>query len=283
MPYTADVTDGVTPVADSLWEIVANIANYNVISGCGATFNAGAMTVIIAAGSTTFNGSTQAVAGNTPTLVSDPTNPRWTWIASSSTGVATVISGTPAATPAVPELGDYVALYLVKVEAGQTIANNITYKHDVRIFRPGGTPAVASVTGSATGLGSTTTSATYVDVTSGSITYTSTGKPAVVIAVVSAVANYFNQNGIADSTPTVAFSLDGAGEVGARQAQILSHYFSTAVATPVNGGNQTLVLVYVFSSVTAGSRTIKLRHKSDGVGANSATGAEAGVMYVFEI
>jgi len=92
------------------------------------------------------NGSVVTVAGNNVTLVSDATHPRWTWIGISSVGVATIISGTPAAAPTVPELGDYVCSQLVLVQANLTIATNATAKLDKRvIYTP--TKTVLTTTG----------------------------------------------------------------------------------------------------------------------------------------
>lgn len=132
-------TDDVEPIADTLGEAWGNAAIYNVINpiggSCALTYSAGAMTVDLAAGRITHYGSlvTVAAAAAGFTLVSDPTNPRWTWLAVSSTGTPVVVSGDPAATPSVPELGDRVMVGLVYVQAGLTIASNATYKLDKRI------------------------------------------------------------------------------------------------------------------------------------------------------
>lgn len=146
MPITWQAEDTTEPIADTTIEGIANFQNYSTVSGCAATYNASTMVVAIAAGSVLHNGSVVTVAGNSVTLVSDATNPRWTWIGISSVGVATVISGTPAAAPAVPELGDYVCSQLVLVQAGLTIATNATAKLDKRvIYTP--TKTVLTTTG----------------------------------------------------------------------------------------------------------------------------------------
>ena len=144
MAYIAAAEDGIEPVSDSVWEIVANIANYNVVSGCGVTYSAANMTATIAAGVVTHNGVSTAVAGNSVTLVADSANPRWTWIYANSSGTAAITSGDPLAVPTVPELGDNVALALVKVNAAATIANDITYKLDKRIIAPSGGLAIGA-------------------------------------------------------------------------------------------------------------------------------------------
>lgn len=131
--------DTIEPASDTMMEQFGNIANYNVVSGCAVTYDAADMTVDIASGVITHNGSRVTVAGgsNALTLSADGSNPRWSWICLSSAGAAVLVSGTAAADPTVPELGDRVALALVKIEAAQTVANSITYKLDKRLFTPG--------------------------------------------------------------------------------------------------------------------------------------------------
>lgn len=137
MTITWQAEDTVEPIADTTIEGIANFNNYSVTSGCGLTYSAANMTVTVAAGTVLHNGSTVTVAGNTVTLVSDATNPRWTWIGVPSTGTAAIVSGTAAATPTVPEIGDYVPLALVYVQANLAIANNATWKLDKRVLYAG--------------------------------------------------------------------------------------------------------------------------------------------------
>lgn len=134
--YAAE--DAIEPISDTFAEIVGNQATYNVVSGCDLTYDAADMTVDLAAGAITFDGSIVdvAVAANGFTVVSDPSNPRWTWLALSSAGAPVVVSGDAGATPTVPELGDRVPLALLLVQANQTIAANITYKLDQRVPSP---------------------------------------------------------------------------------------------------------------------------------------------------
>jgi hypothetical protein len=112
-----------------------NLPIYNVVSGCAPTYSASNMTVDCAAGVVTHFGTTVTVTGGAAfwTLVADASNPRWTWLAISSAGAAVVVSGTAAATPSVPALGDRVAVALVRVEAAQTVAANISTKIDKRL------------------------------------------------------------------------------------------------------------------------------------------------------
>lgn len=146
MTITWQAEDTVEPIADTTIEGIANFNNYSVTSGCGLTYSGANMTVTVAAGSVLHNGSTVTVAGNNVTLVADATNPRWTWIGVPSTGTAAIISGTAAATPTVPEIGDYVPLALVYVQANLTVANNATYKLDKRVLYTGPN-AVLTTTG----------------------------------------------------------------------------------------------------------------------------------------
>lgn len=136
--------DDVEPVSDTFGEQATNAGIYSVIlpqlGSCALTYDAGDMTVDLAAGRIVHFGNpvTVALAANAFTLVADTTYPRWTWLALSSAGAAAVVSGSPAAVPSVPELGDRVALALVYVQAGLTVANNATYKLDKRLPTPGG-------------------------------------------------------------------------------------------------------------------------------------------------
>lgn len=140
-------------------EQLANIATYNVVSGCGASYSGSNLNVTVAAGTITHNGNSVAVAGNTVTLVADGTNPRFTWVALDSTGAPLIVSGTPAADPTEPELGDYVEVALVKVAAGATIASSQT-SVDRRLFAPTVTDASATTLGT----NQTTTSTTLADI-----------------------------------------------------------------------------------------------------------------------
>jgi flagella basal body P-ring formation protein FlgA len=128
--------DEIEPIAADTIAAIANIANYNVVSGCAQTYSAANMTKTVAAGVVTHNGSSVTVAGNNVTLVSDPALPRFTTTAVNSSGTAVIISGDPAADPAVPELGDNVMIGLDKIQAGQTIADNIVTQLDKRVISP---------------------------------------------------------------------------------------------------------------------------------------------------
>lgn len=125
--------DNIEPIADSTIEGIANLALFNVISGCGATYSAASMEKTIASGSATVGGVQMGVAGNNVTLESDPSNPRWTYTYINSSGVAAIVSGDPAVEPAVPELGNNTPHSLDLIQAAQTIAANVTYKIDKRV------------------------------------------------------------------------------------------------------------------------------------------------------
>lgn len=168
MAITWQAQDTIEPIGDSTIEAIANIANYSVVSGCAVSYSVTDMVATIASGSVLHNGSTVAVAGNTVTLVSDPTNPRWVWIGVNSSGTAERVLGDPAVAPAVPELDDNVCLALVLVEAAQTVANNITYKLDKRVIAP---QRVLAKYKSATQVFTTTTALADVTASSGTFSF----------------------------------------------------------------------------------------------------------------
>jgi hypothetical protein len=131
-----EAVDDIEPIADGTIAGIANIANYATISGCAQTYSLSDMVKTVAAGEVLHNGTVTAVAGNTVTLVADSLFARWTYTLVNSTGAAVIISGDPAAEPSVPEPGDRVIIGLDLVQAGQTIANDITYQIDKRVIVP---------------------------------------------------------------------------------------------------------------------------------------------------
>lgn len=177
MGITWQAEDTVEPIADTTIEGIANFNSYSVTSGCGLTYSGANMGVTIAAGSVLFNGGTVAVAGNTVTLVSDATNPRWTWIGVPSGGTVDIVSGTAAATPTVPEIGDRVPLALVYVQANLAIANNATYKLDKRVLYSG-VNAILTTTGDVPYASAANTPARLGIGTSGQVLTVSGGTPA---------------------------------------------------------------------------------------------------------
>lgn len=132
LPWIAQ--DGVEPIQSDTIGAIANRALYNTVSGCTAAYSGVNMQVTIAAGVITHNGTNTIVAGNTVTLISDPSLPRWAYIYVNSSGVAVVIHGAAAAAPAVPDTGANPTNQLVYVQAALTTATNATYKLDKRIL-----------------------------------------------------------------------------------------------------------------------------------------------------
>jgi hypothetical protein len=124
MPRIWSATDGFHWASDSMMEQFGNAANYNVVDGCAASYSGSNLQVTVASGVITHNGTQVSVPGNTVTLVADGSNPRFTWVAINSSGVAVIVSGTAAADPTEPEVGDNVEVALVKVAAGGTIASS---------------------------------------------------------------------------------------------------------------------------------------------------------------
>lgn len=134
MARLAAYNDTTMPIADTHMEMATNANLYGVITGCAVTLDAANLTYDVAAGAIMHNGAPVAVSEqlNAGTLVADSSNPRWTWIAVDSTGTEVMVSGTAAATPSIPELGDYVPLMLVYVAAGATLASSQT-NYDQRV------------------------------------------------------------------------------------------------------------------------------------------------------
>ena len=128
--------DTTMPISDTHMEMATNQQTHGVIGGCGVTLDGSNLTLDIAAGAIVSNGVpvTVAAQANALTLAADSSNPRWSWIALNSSGSAVLVSGTAAATPAVPELDNTndVPLMLVYVAAGATIASSQT-NYDQRI------------------------------------------------------------------------------------------------------------------------------------------------------
>lgn len=117
-------------------EMLANLELNGVIGGCALTYSASAMTVTMGAGTILANGTVVQVAadGTGVTLSADSSNPRWAVIGLNTSGAMVLVSGTPATTPAKPELSSIqVVLAMVRVTAGLTIANDATVKLDKRI------------------------------------------------------------------------------------------------------------------------------------------------------
>ena len=156
----------VEPVSTATIGGIANIANYAIVSGCAPTYSAANLNVTVASGAIIYGGVYTAVAGASVTLVADPTNPRWSWVGINSSGTPTLVSGTAAATPSVPDVGNMVPVTLVYVNAALTIADNATYKLDKRVFAPaGGVPAGGIVTNYKSATQVFTTNTTLADVT----------------------------------------------------------------------------------------------------------------------
>lgn len=133
-PYQSQAN--VEPIAAVTFDSVANMAGFSTVSGCAASYSGANMQKTIAAGSILHTSVVTSVAGNTVTLVSDPTNPRWTYTYINSSGVAAIVSGSAAATPAVPDPGANPTNGLDYVQAALTVATNATYKLDKRVMFP---------------------------------------------------------------------------------------------------------------------------------------------------
>lgn len=165
--YTFEAVDADEYFHDTDLEVVASIHRYGVISGCTLTYDAANMTVDLAAGVVLHSGSvvTVAAASDAYTLVADGSNERWASLTVTSTGVAALLSGDPAANgtsePAKPEIGDRVLVGMAKIQAAQTIANNCELKLDKRHITHPPSELVAYKTSTQV----FTTNTTFADVT----------------------------------------------------------------------------------------------------------------------
>lgn len=186
MAYTWEAEDSIEPISSSTIEAIANIGTYSVATGCTVSYGSGTMICTVASGNVVFSSVLQTVAGNTVTLVADASNPRWTWIAINSSGVAVMVAGTAAASPSVPELGNNVGIALVKVEAAQTSATAIVYKLDKRVLSPA-SQRVATTTGDIVYASAAFTPARLAIGTAGQSLVVSGGLPAWATASVEAV------------------------------------------------------------------------------------------------
>jgi len=143
MAIVYQASDANEYATDTDFEQFGNQGLYGVISGCAVTYDAADMTVDIAAGTILHNGTVVAVAAQADvlTLVEDSSNKRWSYVALDSSGTAALVSGDAAADsstePTKPELGDNVLLAMVKIEGGQTVANDIAVKLDKRVMLRG--------------------------------------------------------------------------------------------------------------------------------------------------
>lgn len=135
MALTLQAQDTDEPFADTDYELLGN-PMYRVVSGCAVTYDAGNMTIDVAAGVIKHNGSFVAVSEqlNVVTLVADGSNPRWSYLTLNGSGTVILTSGTPSATPVKPEAPEGVFLAMIKVVNGDTIANSITVKLDKRVW-----------------------------------------------------------------------------------------------------------------------------------------------------
>jgi len=110
---------------------MANAHITGVINGCVATESSSDMVVTVGPGTALIGGAIVAIAGGDVTIVSNPTNLRWSVVYVNAAGAVQVANGDPAPNPqtepSIPNV-DGAAIKYYKVQAGQTVANNITIK-----------------------------------------------------------------------------------------------------------------------------------------------------------
>ena len=132
-------------------EQLGNQTLFSVVSGCTVSESAVDMVVTVASGEVLVDGASVVVAGGTLTLVSDPSNKRWCYATVNAAGAATVVVGDPATSGAVeptkPDPSGKVILKMYKVEAGQTIAANVSVAPNKRILTASTVASVLTTTG----------------------------------------------------------------------------------------------------------------------------------------
>lgn len=270
---TYQAEDYVEPLSDSVMEQFGNSKTYNVIDGCDITYSAADLTVTIAAGNITHDGSRIAVAGGSVTLVPNASNPLWAWVAANSSGTITVTHGTAAANPTIPESGDVVEIALIKVEANQTIANNCATKldkrmHGLQVVSVGGggatsatlsadfagTSTLAAVTGLSVDLAASTSYAFKM-----LIHYTATAANDYYFSV--QATNVVSGSGLYE------YEYYNAGATGSQQVGIVTDSATGGQSAIVNGfGASTPGVIVIAGSFTTGptAGTLQYRHKCDG-------------------
>jgi len=132
-------------------EQLGNQTLFSVVSGCTVSESAVDMVVTVASGVVLVDGASVTVAGGTLTLVSDPSNKRWCYATVNAAGAATVVVGDAATSGAVeptkPDPSGKVILKMYKVEAGQTIAANVSVAPNKRILSETTVASVLTTTG----------------------------------------------------------------------------------------------------------------------------------------
>jgi len=121
--------------------MVAAFGGTGIVSGCAVTAQATPnMTVAVANGTIAVAGAQAAVtAGNVTIAAADPTNPRFSLIVASSSGVLSAVAGTAAASPVFPAIpASSVVLAAVRVPAGAASINGpkITDKRVQAVIAP---------------------------------------------------------------------------------------------------------------------------------------------------
>ena len=274
MPRNWQATDSVDIASDSMVEQFGNLATYNVVDGCDITYSASGLSVSVSAGSVTHNGARIAVAGGSITLVPDATYPMSVWVAVNSSGTVEAVTGTAAAEPVVPELGDRVEIALVKVEANQTIAAACEHKMDRRLFGPTLVTVGGSDSASATLSADAATTSTMANVVGLSVSVAANTVYAFRLLIhytASASADYSWRvtgptGAVVIAEQSVGYNLSAVGEV---------RYAASTSATggSANGfGTSTPGVLAVYGSLLTGATagTLQYQHKSDASGKTKA-------------
>lgn len=103
--------------------LTAGVAGVGVLSGCAVSASGSSLVLMVTSGTVQLGLSVVGVAGNTATIgAAHATNPRYDLVVTDSTGVASIIAGTAAASPVFPSFStsSQVVLAAVYVPATAT-------------------------------------------------------------------------------------------------------------------------------------------------------------------
>ena len=119
--FWKDRSHGENVMYPELANMILNNTNY-VTTGCGVTFNA-TMDIDIASGTIHIGGSDVSVTGTTETITNgDASHPRVDLVRVNSSGVISVLAGTPSSAPVSADYTeiDYVVIGIIYVPASAT-------------------------------------------------------------------------------------------------------------------------------------------------------------------
>lgn len=109
-------TDQAAPDSGDFAVIAAGVAGFNVASGCAVTASGSSLVLTIQSGAVRFANAPVTVAGNTATVTTaHATDPRYDLVIVDGTGVASIVTGTAASSPAFPTFNSETQVVLAAV------------------------------------------------------------------------------------------------------------------------------------------------------------------------